>query len=87
MERLVFEVKNEEGFHIKPLTNLSKKLKGINADIMIKANGKDSNIKSVLGVLALGIKKGDQVEFEISGEESEKARDIIVEMEKEGFEN
>jgi phosphotransferase system HPr (HPr) family protein len=87
MERLVFEVKNKEGFHIKPLTNLSKKLKRIDANVVIKANGKDSNIKSVLGVLALGIKKGDQVEFEISGEETEKARDIIVEMEKEGFEN
>jgi phosphotransferase system HPr (HPr) family protein len=66
---------------------LSKKLKRIDANVVIKANGKDSNIKSVLGVLALGIKKGDQVEFEISGEETEKARDIIVEMEKEGFEN
>lgn len=87
MEKLIFEVKNEEGFHIKPLTNLSKKLKGLKAEISIKANGKDSNIKSVLGVLSLGIKKGDQVEFEISGEESEKARDIIVKMEKEGFEN
>jgi len=87
MENLAFEVKNEEGFHIKPLTNLSKKLKGIDADVVINANGKESNIKSVLGVLALGIKKGDKVEFKISGKEEQKAKDIIVEMEKEGFEN
>jgi phosphotransferase system HPr (HPr) family protein len=80
-------VKNEEGFHIKPLTNLSKKLKGLEADVSIKANGKDSNIKSVLGVLALGIKKGDQVEFEIKGKEEKAAKEIIIEMEKEGFEN
>ncbi|TGG88663.1 HPr family phosphocarrier protein [Geotoga petraea] len=87
MEKLALEVKNEEGFHIKPLTNLSKKLKGIDVDVVIKANGKESNIKSILGVLALGIKKGDQVEFKISGKEEQKAKDIIVEMEKEGFEN
>lgn len=87
MANLSFEVRNEEGFHIKPLTNLSKKLKGINADVMIKANGKNSNIKSVLGVLSLGIKKGDTVEFRISGEEEERAKNIIIEMEKEGFEN
>ena len=50
-------LKNEEGLHARPATEIVKKVSKYNCDIKLEVNGKEFNAKSVLNIMSAGIKR------------------------------
>ena len=50
-------VKNATGLHARPATLLVKKASSFKSEISIEYNGKNANVKSLIGVLSLGVIK------------------------------
>ena len=51
-------VNNGTGLHARPATLLVKKASAFKSDVSIEFNGKKANVKSLIGVLSLGVTKG-----------------------------
>ena len=74
-------LKNEHGLHARPATVLVKLIKSFNSEIMLSnLNGTDSvvNGRSMMKVVALGVKKGHCIRFTASGEDADQAIDAIA---------
>ncbi len=74
-------LKNEHGLHARPATVLVKLIKSFNSEIMLSnLNGTDSvvNGRSMMKVVALGVKKGHCIRFTASGEDANQAIDAIA---------
>lgn len=50
-------VKNSTGLHARPATLLVKKASSFKSEINLEYNNKKANIKSLIGVLSLGVTK------------------------------
>jgi len=48
-------VNNGTGLHARPATLLVKKASSFKSDVSIEFNGKKANVKSLIGVLSLGV--------------------------------
>ena len=71
-----FVVRNEHGLHARPGTMLVNTIKQFNSDITVTnldGTGKPANGRSLMKVVALGVKKGHEVTFTIEGADEEAA--------------
>ena len=76
-------LKNEEGLHARPATEIAKNASQYSCDIKLDVNGKEYNAKSVLNIMSAGIKNNTQIKIICDGVDEEKALAEIVEL----FEN
>ena len=60
-------VKSSTGLHARPATLLVKKASSFKSDMSIEYNGKKANVKSLIGVLSLGVAKGAALKVIASG--------------------
>ena len=60
-------VKSETGIHARPATLLVKKASQFKSEVNIEYNGKKANVKSLIGVLSLGVAKGAVLKVITSG--------------------
>lgn len=73
-------VKNSTGLHARPATLLVKKASSFKSDIFIEFNGKTANIKSLIGVLSLGVSKDSRIKIVTSGNDEKLALDEITKL-------
>jgi Phosphotransferase System HPr (HPr) Family len=78
-------VKNEQGLHMRPAGMLVKEIGKLNCDVVIDFNGKKTNAKSVLNIIAACIKCGSEVTIECSGPEEEVALSKAISLIESGF--
>ena len=69
MIQIEYKIENASGLHARPASVLVKEASAHQADIMLVKNDKKVNCKSIMGILSAGIKQGDEVKFEIEGED------------------
>jgi phosphotransferase system HPr (HPr) family protein len=74
----VVVVKNKTGLHARPATLVVTEGNKFKSAITIKKGEKEINIKSLLGLLSLGIAMGDEVTVKADGADEEQAADAIV---------
>jgi phosphocarrier protein FPr len=75
-----FTIRNEHGLHARPGTALVSVIKQFNSDITITnldGSGKPANGRSLMKVVALGVKKGHRLRFTASGEDAPQALEAI----------
>ena len=75
-----FTIRNEHGLHARPGTALVSVIKQFNSDITITnldGSGKPANGRSLMKVVALGVKKGHRLRFTASGDDAQQALDAI----------
>ena len=72
-------LKNEEGLHARPATEIVKKVSKYNCDIKLEVNGKEFNAKSVLNIMSAGIKNNSQIKIVCDGVDEEKALAEVLE--------
>jgi len=65
-----FLVTSEEGIHARPATALVNKANEFKSDVSAESKGRKVTMKSILGVLSLGLEAGDVVTFEATGDDS-----------------
>lgn len=68
MESFTYVVTDPVGFHARPAASLSRRASALASDVMLEANGRSANAKSMVSVMALGVRHGDSVTFAVSGE-------------------
>lgn len=72
-------LKNEEGLHARPATEIAKNASKYSCDIKFDVNGKELNAKSVLNIMAAGIKNNTQIKIICDGVDEEQALANILE--------
>lgn len=73
-------VKNSTGLHARPRTLLVKKASAFKSDISLEYNGKKANVKSLIGVLSLGVSKDANVKVIASGDDEALAAEEIAKL-------
>lgn len=75
-----FVVRNEHGLHARPGTVLVNTVKQFNSEITVTnldGSGKPANGRSLMKVVALGVKQGHRLRFTAQGEDAEQALKAI----------
>ncbi|ANI31540.1 bifunctional PTS system fructose-specific transporter subunit IIA/HPr protein [Yersinia entomophaga] len=75
-----FVIRNEHGLHARPGTMLVNTIKQFTSEITVTnldGTGKPANGRSLMKVVALGVKKGNRLRFTASGEDAQAALDAI----------
>ena len=86
MEKKDFHVVAETGIHARPATLLVQAASKFNSDINLEYKGKSVNLKSIMGVMTLGVGQGSDVTISAEGADEKEAMEAIVEtMKKEGL--
>ncbi|MBP2198420.1 fused PTS fructose transporter subunit IIA/HPr protein [Pantoea cypripedii] len=83
-----FTIRNEHGLHARPGTALVSVIKQFNSDITVTnldGSGKPANGRSLMKVVALGVKKGHRLRFTASGEDAQQALSAIEEAINSGL--
>jgi phosphocarrier protein len=76
---------NDLGLHTRAATTLVKLSNTFSCDIKISVNGITANAKSIMGLLALGARKGTLVEIIASGEDQAAALEALQALFARGF--
>lgn len=74
-----FTIQNKLGIHARAAMKLVKLASCYQSSISITNDGRQVNAKSILGVMALGVSKGMEIELEVAGEDEEI---VLLEIEK-----
>ena len=86
MEKQDFNVTAETGIHARPATILVQTASKFSSDITLQYDGKGVNLKSIMGVMSLGVGQGADVTISAEGADADDAIAAISEtMTKEGL--
>ncbi len=86
MEKKEFHIIAETGIHARPATLLVQTASKFGSDINLEYNGKSVNLKSIMGVMSLGVGQGADVTISAEGDDEKEAIAAIAEtMSKEGL--
>jgi phosphocarrier protein HPr len=72
-----FVVTEESGIHARPATVLVQTASKFKAEIHLEYAGKTVNLKSIVGVMSLGIPQGHQFTITSFGEDEEEASETL----------
>ena len=76
-------LKNEEGLHARPATEIAKNASKYSCDIKFEVKDKQYNAKSVIHIMSAGIKNNTQVKIICDGIDENQAIKEMIEV----FEN
>ena len=71
---------NPKGLHARPATLLVRKAASFKSDISIEYMGKKANIKSLIGILSLGVSPNSIVNVIAGGDDEKLALEEIVNL-------
>ena len=73
MKNFSYVIKDEIGIHARPAGLLVKEAKKYASKVVIRANGKSAEATRLMAVMGMGVKCGQTVEIEITGDDEETA--------------
>jgi phosphocarrier protein HPr len=86
MEKRDFHVIAETGIHARPATLLVQAASKFNSDIQLTYKDKSVNLKSIMGVMSLGVGQGADVTISAEGDDEADAIAALEDtMKKEGL--
>lgn len=86
MEKREFHIIADTGIHARPATLLVQSASKYNSDINLEYKGKSVNLKSIMGVMSLGVGQGADVTISVEGsDEAEAISGVEETMKKEGL--
>ena len=77
MTKFTAQIIDPIGLHARPASELSRISNSFISEIKIIINGREANAKSIMNIMALGIKKNDEVKIEAIGPDEEDAIETI----------
>ncbi|MGV3463879.1 MAG: phosphocarrier protein HPr [Heyndrickxia sp.] len=81
-----FKVVDETGIHARPATLLVQTASKFDSEIQLGYNGKQVNLKSIMGVMSLGIGKDAQISINATGSDEQDALNALEDLlKKEGL--
>ncbi|WP_077210771.1 phosphocarrier protein HPr [Bacillus dakarensis] len=79
MAEKTFTIIDEAGIHARPATKLVQAAGKFESDVKLEYNGKAVNLKSIMGVMSLGIGKGAEIKVIAEGSDEEDALKALEE--------
>ncbi len=70
-------IKDPVGLHARPASVLVQEASKFESEITISGNGKDANLKSIMSVMSLGVKTGEEITIKAEGSDAEAAISAI----------
>lgn len=81
-----FKVIAETGIHARPATLLVQTASKFDSDINLEYKGKKVNLKSIMGVMSLGVGQGADIKISAEGSDAQDAVNSLEEtLKKEGL--
>lgn len=81
-----FTVIAETGIHARPATLLVQAASRFGSEILLEYKGKKVNLKSIMGVMSLGIAQGAEINIVANGSDEHEALQMLEEtLVKEGL--
>lgn len=77
MKEFKYVITDNEGIHARPAGELIKAAKQFDCGIKLQANGKTGDCKKIFAVMALGVKKGQEVTITFEGSDEDAACEAI----------
>ena len=78
-------IKNESGLHMRPAGEFAKLATKCTSDVKIIHKEKTINAKSVLNIMAAGIKGGDEITIQCDGANETEDLQILVDAVENGL--
>ncbi|EHN59180.1 phosphocarrier protein HPr [Oenococcus kitaharae] len=72
-----FTITADSGLHARPATMLVQKASEFDSKLTLKYDGKEVNLKSIMGVMSLGAGKGAKIEIVAEGGDDQAALDGV----------
>lgn len=76
-------IKNAEGLHARPATEIAKSATKYTSTVELDVMGNKFNAKSVLNIMSAGIKNSTQIQIICDGVDEEKALEEVLQTFKE----
>ena len=74
----VLVVSLRQGLHARPAALLARSAKGLTAEISLAAHGRTADARSVVAIMALGVRQGDEVLLRARGAQASQAIDAMI---------
>ena len=74
------EIMAPYGFHARPALKICEMVKEYSGDVYMIHEDKIADMKNIIKILALDVKKGSRVTIQVSGEGEEKMAERLVEF-------
>jgi phosphocarrier protein len=84
---LVIKVQNEDGLHARPAGILAKAVSQFTSKVELSVSGKKINAKSIMSIMSLGLKGGDEILFSAEGDDAVSALDQIKKLFENNFQD
>lgn len=68
-----YVITDEIGIHARPAGLLAKAAKAVSSKVIIKSNGKEADATKLMAIMGLGVKKGNEITVEVTGEDETEA--------------
>ncbi len=75
-----FLITSELGIHARPATRLVNLAMSFHSEVNLSMEEKTVNLKSIMGLMSLGIYKGELIKISCIGSDSEKAISAIADF-------
>ena len=86
MEERKFKIVSETGIHARPATLLVQAAGRFDSEITLEYKGRSVNLKSIMGVMSLGVGKGAEITITAAGSDENDAINTLTEaMSREGL--
>jgi phosphocarrier protein HPr len=86
MVEKTFTIKDPSGIHARPATVLVQAASKFASEMKIEGNGRSVNLKSIMGVMSLGIGQGASIKISAEGSDEQAALNALEEtLTKEGL--
>lgn len=82
MAEKVYTIIDEAGIHARPATLLVNTVNKFSSDVSLEYNGKSVNLKSIMGVMSLGVTKGAAIKVTATGDDADAALSALTEAMK-----
>ncbi len=73
-----YTIKNKVGLHARPASLFVKKAGEFKSDIVIEANGKSADGKSILSLMTMGAGQGTAIMISADGEDEQQAVSALI---------
>jgi phosphoenolpyruvate-protein phosphotransferase len=67
-----------QGLHARPAALLARRAKGMDTSIMLRAHGRVTDARSVVGIMALGVRRGDELLIQADGADAPRAIEEMI---------
>ncbi|WP_188207464.1 HPr family phosphocarrier protein [Alkalibacillus aidingensis] len=85
MKQVEVTITNETGLHARPAQQLVQEANKYSSDIKIVTGDKETEAKSILGIMTLGIEKGRTIGIKADGPDEEEAVNALVDLIENNF--